>query len=100
MRHFVPMAAGWYLLIPPTDNLEEPRLSRWTQSGAFSTAELCEQTRVAIMTDALREKRIALKVAEEAVYRNEKFQRFIAATMLARCIASDDPRLTDDGGGS
>jgi hypothetical protein len=103
----VPAAAGqgWYLLSPsvvskggkdadgnPRFELEAEPLGNWAQRGAFDTAAACEFARrsreISQREETTRRKREDLVGALLE----------IAATS-AKCVASDDPRLTADQGG-
>jgi len=102
---------GWYFLIPPVygegDTLEVARtvpLRQWEQGGAFDSAGACEAARVKV-ADSARE---ALASSGEVpqlrpiptrptAWANDKALRLIYERIAAidgRCIASDDPRLT------
>ena len=79
-------AVGWYLMLPPVSPkdkkpdlgwaLGQP-ISEWVQNSSFDTAKDCESTKDQTVE---LEKKKQNKILED-IY------------LMARCIASDDPRL-------
>ena len=65
---------GWYLLYPLQPGTQQD-LRSWEQYGAYDTAAECEQERAYWWKNIKKDDRL-----------------YVSAT-LARCIASDDPRL-------
>ena len=104
---------GWYLMAPPADysqpwtiscipdqtahpamcaagvvNSFAP-MSKWEQVRALDSANECEETRERLLT-------LAHARAAKAKKRNEEIGARVTELRMdnARCIASDDPRLT------
>jgi len=102
---------GWYFMIPPVygegDTLEVARtvpLRQWEQDGAFDSAGECEAARVKI-ADSAREalasggeiRQLHPSRTRPTSSASDKALRLIYERIAAidgRCIASDDPRLT------
>ena len=102
---------GWYFLIPPVDGegetLEVARtvpLRLWEQGGAFDSAGECEAARVKV-ADSAREAlasggeipQLSPSRTPPTSWASDKALRPIYERIAAidgRCIASDDPRLT------
>lgn len=111
---------GWYLLIPPISDYNEKAqflsgykifdkapLSEWIQDSAYDTADDCEQARTTMYELAAREfsldddqylkmlndknvSKFSLKLKRELV---EGHRVGKSRWDIARCIASNDPRL-------
>lgn len=85
-RRLVLLAGGWYLLVPPGNNIDEPQLHLWSQTAAFSTVEQCERER-----EKGRSEILAWGARSPKTETNRAIVEAIA--LKSRCIASDDPRL-------
>jgi hypothetical protein len=92
--------SGWYLLSPPVSHVEGQNwaiydnlpLRSWNQVGAFDTATGCEEVRakgLKATRDALDE----LFRKENRTADDQLWMIRLGADNLARCVASDDPRL-------
>lgn len=84
------LAAGWYLLAPPSRDagLSTP-LGQWTHLGATDTATACEERQEASLR-RLKEARRQPGVSREDLNLNTAMTWNYAQS---RCIATDDPRL-------
>ncbi len=84
---------GWYLVIPPAQNTEDPRvdaeapLSQWQVESSYDTAAQCEAAR-AEARKPIRWPAEQGKFAKLDAYDN-------LAHEMATCIATDDPRLKE-----
>jgi len=75
--------AGWYLMYPPMTpdgkNLTDAPLAKWGTAACFDTAKECEAARI-------HGQRSAKDLSGRFAVFKERFD-------LARCVATDDPRL-------
>jgi hypothetical protein len=89
-RHAAALAlVGWYLMVPPVDSgglNEAAPINRSRIAISFDTADACQQAEnLAIQSFEKKVKGMSREIRE--------FN--LAAYMLARCIATDDPRLKE-----
>jgi hypothetical protein len=96
-------AQGWYLLLPPYNNLAASiKSGRWEQIGAYDTAKECQrelverQNSVQMPDKEAAEygyKKLTGKLTAEDEARDKFWARIGERWSYAVCIASDDPRL-------
>ena len=98
---------GWYLLRPPVTRQDEnwlpagtALLGQWEHGGAYDTAAECESARDRWQANARREVAgagpplpVDAPISERSL-RELTFTIHAAIAVDARCVASDDPRLT------
>ena len=88
---------GWYLLSPPVytagprqgEIALDASYPEWSQLGAFDSATECEIGASDVRRKA-RESAVAMKGDDKET---RQLRSFMAASAVARCVASDDPRL-------
>lgn len=105
IRHAAALAlVGWYLMTPPvTDNnghymiAENAPLSDWKNIGGFDSADECTEYKF-WLNSGLKKRygedfgtRLARLLRSKGTYEIASD----AATLVAQCIASDDPRLKE-----
>jgi hypothetical protein len=113
---------GWYLMRPPED--PKPSAGRstvplrdWDTSQSFDSASECERSRALVLQLAdqdlrgRRQQLIETKKQREVLASDPRLLDFIQGLVrnaevgreqaaAARCVASDDPRLTSPAAGS
>jgi hypothetical protein len=98
--------SGWYLIAPPSSSTEErpeiwesAPIRDWRQLGSFDTADQCEASRrVTSESATLKVEAWRHLPADAEPHRrrsdNSLFAMAFANALHLRCIASDDPRLS------
>lgn len=88
------LSVGFYLMTPPLIDLNtaDPQapLSHWTYLAVYNDAQACEQDR---WDFAQREQQDFVAAMQDPNYKSGQFDAIFDQYRLARCVASDDPRL-------
>jgi hypothetical protein len=99
VRHATALAlAGWYLMMPPANQLGAP-LSQWKTLESFDSASQCRDWLMDFQRRATSDqKQIAGKVAGRMLTDAETIDLAFADSWKAgmdeaQCVATDDPRL-------
>lgn len=90
LRHAAVLAlVGWYLMTPPAHSVQlsgggvawikSPPLTKWTIQGSFDKATECTDQRNRLTSSAIEDSKTSSEGRAE--------------WMMAKCIATDDPRL-------
>jgi len=110
-------AEGWYLLAPPWRTIAKPgegeldtqaALSSWEQMGAYDTAAICENFRIAVIKRLEKLEKERLDQAADALLRRpdldpsqtKEGQEYaktnfgVIRARASRCVSISDPRLS------
>lgn len=93
LRHATAVAlVGWYLMLAPfnAENRSDDSapLSKWRTGSAFDSAQACERNRAMTLSTIAH---VSARGASDKQGKDALFHDFV----VARCIASDDPRLKE-----
>jgi hypothetical protein len=97
VRHAPALALlGWYLMLPPADLKTCPAadapISKWDISQSFDTASDCETSRSRSFNEVIHG---LAQHQFKGTCGDAKMDPIAAQITLARCIATDDPRLKE-----